>query len=79
MQLATTIETLRDHIAKRSEVTPQIRRQIKNAVFRLQNALDLIDGIPEKDLLLEKPHPMREPPGTAALQKPPGGGAGGEL
>jgi hypothetical protein len=50
MQITTTIDTLRDHIAHRSEVTPQIRRQIQGAVFRLQNALDLINGMPEEDL-----------------------------
>ena len=50
MQITTTIETLRDHIADRSEVAAPVRRQLERAVFRLQNALDLIDGMPEKDL-----------------------------
>ena len=50
MQIATTIETLRDHIADRSEVAEPVRRQLESAVRRLQNALDLIDGMPEKDL-----------------------------
>lgn len=37
-------------ISERSKVAEPVKRQVERAVFRLQNALDLIDGVPEKDL-----------------------------
>lgn len=49
MEIAAAIVVLR-RISGRSKVAEPVKRQVERAVFRLDNALDLIDGIPEKDL-----------------------------
>jgi hypothetical protein len=54
MEIAAAIVALRRIsgrcISERRRVAEPVRRQVERAVFRLQNALDLIDGVPEEDL-----------------------------
>jgi hypothetical protein len=54
MEIAAAIVALRRIsgrcISERRKVAEPVKRQIESAVLRLQNALDLIDGMPEKDL-----------------------------
>jgi hypothetical protein len=54
MEIAAAIVALRRILGRcfseqRNGAEP-VKRQIEHAVFRLQNALDLIDGVPEEDL-----------------------------
>jgi hypothetical protein len=49
MEIAAAIVALR-RISGRRKVAEPVKRQVERAVFRLQNALDLIDGVPEEDL-----------------------------
>jgi hypothetical protein len=54
MEIAAAIVALRRIsgrcMSERRQVAEPVKRQIEGAVFRLQNALDLIDGVPEEDL-----------------------------
>ena len=54
MEIAAAIVTLRRIsgrcVLEQRKVAEPVKRQIEHAVFRLQNALDLIDGVPEENL-----------------------------